>query len=469
MAQITGFDKKKLAGIVVAVLIIVASFLIPVPEQLGVAGVRALAVLLAAVVLWIMDSFPAGVTGLLALVLMVMFGVAEPSTAYAGIGNNSIVFTIAVFALTIILTKSNLAYHIIGVMLRWAKADSKKLVLAFMMGSAVLSSIMSNLAVSAMFMGIAYMILNEIGAKPGSSNFGKCVMLGIPIAAINGGMGTPAGSSLNIVALGMMEQATGKTISFLQWTAVGFPLMLVMTPICWFFIVTFLKPEKIGDNALDELHAKINEIKQLTALDKKVLIFVIGLPLLWVLGTWIPALNMTVVAVIGLALMFMPGIAILTWDEFQNGVAWNVVLMMGAVISLGGIVSSTGGTEFIVNMFLGTGVLGLNSFLVLFLVTAFAYFLHTVLPVGPAIMTLFFVPLLGICEAAGISPAVPTMMLAFILSGNYLLPVNPNLMVTYSSGYYSAADVFKSGIVPVFAFLILFSVWVPFMCNIVGI
>lgn len=462
-------NRKKVVGILATALIIALSHLIPESDELGREGITALAILFSAVVLWIMDTFPAGVTGLLALTLMIVFGVTTTSAAFSGLGTSSVAFTIAVFSLTIILVKSNLSYLITGLMLKWAKADSKKLVLAFMISAAVLSSVMSNLAVSATFMGIAYTILNAIDARPGKSNFGKCIMLGIPIAAVNGGMGTPAGSSLNIVALGLFEQITGRTISFLQWTIIGYPLMLVITPICWFFIVKILKPEQIDLSDLDGIKAKISAINKLSALDKKVFVFLIGLPALWVLGNWIPVLNVTVVSIIGMTCMFLPGVDLLNWDEFQKGVPWNIVLMMGAVISLGSIVGNTGGAEFIVNFFLNSGITSLNPYIVLFLMAAFAYYLHTVLPVGPAILTLFFLPMAGICEGAGISAAVPTMMLAFILSGNYLLPVNPNLMVTYSSGYYTARDVFITGIAPSIVFLILFTLWTPFMAGILGI
>lgn len=236
------YARRKAFGLLLAAVVIAASLLIPPFEGLDRTGINALGILLAAVVMWVTDALPAGVTGLLSLVLMIAFGISTPADAFLGIGSNSVVFTISVFSLTIILTKSSLARRIIGSMIKWAKADSKKLVLAFMLASAVLSSVMSNLAVGAMFMGIAFTIFEAVGAQKLKSNFARCIMLGIPVGAVNGGMGTPAGSSLNIVALGLYEEVAGKTITFLQWTIIGFPFMLVMTFVCWFCIVKVLKP-----------------------------------------------------------------------------------------------------------------------------------------------------------------------------------------------------------------------------------
>ena len=41
---------------------------------------------------------------------------------------------------------------------------------------------------------------------------------------------------------------------------------------------------------------------------------ILALPVLWIAGTWVPLLNVTTVAIIGLAIMMLPGLNLLTWD-----------------------------------------------------------------------------------------------------------------------------------------------------------
>lgn len=70
-----------------------------------------------------------------------------------------------------------------------------------MLGTALLSSIMSDVPACAIFMAIGIGILNKAKVVPGQSQFGKALMMGIPIAALIGGIATPAGSSINVLAL----------------------------------------------------------------------------------------------------------------------------------------------------------------------------------------------------------------------------------------------------------------------------
>lgn len=464
-----GRHKRKCVGIVLGVVSISASILLPTPEAMGRDGLVALGILMGAVLMWIFNSLPAGVTGLLAVILLVLLDVVDMGTAFAGFGNHVVYFAVAVFCLTTAMMKSSLSKKITGVMLRWAKADSKKLVLAFMVSAGLLSTVMGNLPVTVMFMGFAYSILWNTGARPGNNNLGKCLMIGIPIASLTGGMATPAGSSFNMMALGLYQELTGNTISFLHWTIICLPIAVVMTPICWFFIVKILKPEPIREDDLVELHEIVKKKKGMETYDKKVLFFFIALPSIWILGNWFPVLNVTLVTIISLAVMLLPGVNMFTWEEFESSVPWNIILMLGSIFCIGNVVAQTGGAAFIAELFIRSGVMNLSPFLVVFLVAAFAYLLHTFFPVGPAILSLFLPPFIAFSAAAGISPVAPAIILAVVTAGNYLLPINPQLVITYNDGYYTTVDLLKSGLVPTVILLLLLTVWVPFITHAIGL
>ena len=117
---------------------------------------------------------------------------------------------------------------------------------------------------------------------------------------------------------------------------------------------------------------------------------------------------------------------------------------------------------------MGSGVADLNFTVFLLITVAFIYLLHTIDPVGAAIISLFLPILIGICTTLGVSPAIPTMLLAFIVAGNFLLPVNPTLIVTYGEGYYTFGDMFKAGVIPAIIFCVCMTLWVPFICGVLG-
>ena len=373
------------------------------------------------------------------------------------------------FSLTAIVMKSDLAIRLTVFLVRLAGADSRRLVLAFMAAGAVLSAVMNDSATLVLFLGFADTIIANAGHEKGKSNLAKCLYLGSAFAIFMGGMATPAGASINVLALGLVEQATGLTIPFLSWVLAVAPVAVLMVPVIWFVLTRIFKPEPIAEESLRALTGRAAALGKLSKEEKKTLFFLIGIPVLWIAGSWIPALNVTTVSVIGLALMCAPGMRLLTFDEFQREVPWTIVIMIGAVISIGGVVGSTGGVAFLANAFLGSGVMGLGMFLTFWLITAAVYFTHSFVPVGPAFATILIPPLMAYCISAGYSPAIPAVLLAAILSGNLLLPINPGLALSYRDNVYTFADSFKAGIVPVFVLVTLLAAWVPFMVGVLGV
>lgn len=460
---------QRLIGIGIAVVIIVAACLIPGSEALAHEGVVTLGVLLALAVLWATSAMPVGAIALLVPILLVLLGATNMSTAFSGFSSAALYFIIAVFSLPVIMQKTKWGVRLINKLLKWTGSDSRKLVLGFMIATTLVSTVMSDVPTTVLFLGFALTILKAAGATPGKSNLGKCLMIAVPVAAVTGGIATPAGSSFNVVAMGIMQQTVGYGISFFDWMIVGIPLVIVMTPILWFSITTIIKPEPISDECLQGVRDEAAASTKVEAYDIKALAIIVILVVLWIAGNWISVLNVTTVALVGLIVMFLPGMNLLTWKEFQSAVPWGIVLMCGTIMSIGGVVSATGGATFLANLVMNSGVTGMGFFLCMLLLFAFVYALHTICPIGAAILGIFVPILITVCASFGVSPAVPTIALAIAVAGNVLLPVNPTVMLTYGEGYYTFADMFKTGIVPAIILIVLVTAWVPFICGAMGI
>jgi sodium-dependent dicarboxylate transporter 2/3/5 len=99
-----------------------------------------------------------------------------------------------------------------------------------MIGTAAIPALVSDVPACAIFMALSLPILTKINAQPGTSNMGKAMMMGIPIAALIGGVATPAGSSINIPGINLLQSAAGIDMTFLQWMAIGVPMVLVLIP-----------------------------------------------------------------------------------------------------------------------------------------------------------------------------------------------------------------------------------------------
>ncbi len=463
------FSVKGVTGIILSVIILVVASFIPGSEELTRQGVMGLAIMAVAVVLWFCETFPAGVSGLLVLVLAPIFGVVTINQAFAGFGGTTVYFIIGVFSLTVVMMKTNLGQRLTRRLVNWAGASPTKLILAFMAGAALISTIITDTGAVIIVIGLALPFLQSIGHSPGKSNLGKCIMIGIAFAAILGGFVTPVGHSMNVLGMGMLTDFNGTTVGFIPWMIIGLPLCVVMLPVCCFFLVKLLKPESVSQEDIDKVLAETGNMGKMDAMEIKALIMLVGIPVLWVIGNWVPALNVTVVSIIGLAIMFLPGMNLLTWDDMQKGVPWNIVLMVGAILSLGSILGATGGAAYIAKLFLGSGILNLDPLVALLLIAIVLYLIHTFLPVAPALLAIFLPPLFAYAQAVGISPAIPMLLVVLMVSGNFIIPLNPTITVAYAKGYFSFGDVAKGGTISGILLVVLGTVWIYFMGGLLGI
>ena len=179
------FPVKRVIGAALAAVFVVASCAMPGFEGLSHEGVMAIGVLLAAVALWFCGTMPQGVVGLVGVMLLVLLGVVPSlADALSGFTSATTWFILCVFCMTAIMQKSTLGLRLTKALVGWAGANSRKLVFAFMAGTAVASFFMTDTGAVVLGMSMALPLLKAVDAKPGSSNLGKCLMLGVAFAGV---------------------------------------------------------------------------------------------------------------------------------------------------------------------------------------------------------------------------------------------------------------------------------------------
>lgn len=457
----------RIIGLVLACALIVASALMPETETLTRQGWLSLGLLLALAAMWVTTPVPLGATGLLVLAMIPLLGLApDLSAAAAGFANGAVFFAIAIFCLPVVVMKTKWGIRLVGWLVEKVHSNSRRLILLFMAACALLSTVLSDFCVTIIFYGFALTILAAAKADPAHSNLGKCLMIGIPVAAVIGGMSTPVGGNFNILALSTMEQATGSTITFFEWMAIGLPIAIVMVPVAWFFLTLAFKPEPIDDSCLSDIRTQAAEAKELSAFDKKAGVVLLLTIAAWLASSWINGLDATTVTIIALVVMMLPGIDLITFKEVQAQVPWDIVIIIGTIISLGLLVIKTGAAAAIAGVLMGTGITAWSAIPLCLAVFAFVYLLHTFFPIGAAIIAIFVPITIPLFAAIGVNPVVPTVAIAICVAGNFLLPFNPTVALTFGQGYYKAGEMVKFGVFPAIILVVLMSLWIPLIANI---
>ena len=77
---------------------------------------------------------------------------------------------------------------------------------------------------------------SDSGQADEPDHLAVCLMLGIAYAASIGGVGTIIGSPPNLFLVSYVRDTLNHDITFLQWMAMGLPLVIVFLPITWWFL-----------------------------------------------------------------------------------------------------------------------------------------------------------------------------------------------------------------------------------------
>lgn len=245
----------------VKLLICIAAFLVLwlMPRTaFGIDGLteiehRVIALFVFGAMMWVLEAIPIWTTSVLLIVMMIvtvsdsMFAPLNASGAdgfgtlishrsiMASFADPIIMLFMGGFALAIAATRCGMDVNLARVLLKPFGTRSEIVLLGFMLVTALFSMFMSNTATAAMMLAIVTPILKQL---PANGKGRTAMIMGIPVAANVGGVGTPIGTPPNAIALSYLTRHAelDVDISFGQWMMVMVPFVVVLLAFSWFLL-----------------------------------------------------------------------------------------------------------------------------------------------------------------------------------------------------------------------------------------
>jgi sodium-dependent dicarboxylate transporter 2/3/5 len=460
-------DAKRGMWLVVA---IVAYFIIsslPTSEALTAAGLKSIALMVVAVIAWITQIVPIAIASLVLVFIQHVAGTAPMGLAIQQFATSTLLFVISSFFLAIALSSSGLSDRVSMAMSVASKGDPNKVLLYIMGACSLVSTVISDVPAAAAFYPVGLALIEKNNLAFGKSNFAKALMIGIPFAALIGGVGTPAGSSLNVQTVNLLADTAKINITFTQWTAIGFPIAVVMTVLAWKVMTIVFKLEIATLAGIDELKQQLKDLGPMKTSEKKYVAIMLLLLVVWLTES-IHKVPLPASATFGAALFFLPRINLLTWNDAKAKVGWDVILMIGAATSLGTTLYTTGAAKWIADIALG-GLHGAPTVVVLGAVVLFTIVIHILVPVNPAIVSILVPTLAAFASSAGMSTTLLVLPMGIAVSCALLLPLDPVPLITFSSGQYTMGDFFKGGWIVSILWLVVSVALMLLLGGIVGL
>lgn len=293
--------------------------------------------------LWLTEAVPPFSVGLLIIAFLgytlgnkLFTSNPEDVSIYVHTFSSSVIWLmLGGFFLASAMTKTKLDVSLIEATFKVCGTNPKWILFGLMMVTMVASMLISNTATTAMVIAALLPLLRKLGKK---SEVSKALILGIPIAATTGGMGTMIGSPPNAIAAGELV-SVGHPIDFVTWMFYGIPVTLLLTFLAWFVLVNaFMKEAK----ALPVQAAKFDadpDDEPVSSLKRWTVIIILAVTLLLWLTS--PLHNLSASAVSAIPLVLLPLTQVLKGEDIR-AMGWDTLLLVAGGLSLGTALHHTG-------------------------------------------------------------------------------------------------------------------------------
>jgi solute carrier family 13 (sodium-dependent dicarboxylate transporter), member 2/3/5 len=464
--------RRRTAGLVLAPAILLLVQLLPLPG-LSESGHRLAGVMAAVVVLWVSEALPMAVTALLGPALAVVFQVAPARRALASFADPIIFLFLGSFVLAEAMFVHGLDRRIAFTALssRLVGSSAVRMLIAYGGVATVISMWISNTATTAMLFPIGLSIVGHVGLRGTVSpemlrRFAISMMLVTSFAASVGGMATPVGTPPNLIGLGFIQRLGGQEVSFLAWSSLGVPLVVVMTALLlgW-FAWWGARGLRIDAEGLGLVRAERDALGPWTRGQRNVVVAFAVAVFLWVapglaaivgqggsraMQVFATSVPESVAALIGAVLLFLLPIDwrqrrfTLTWTE-AAGIDWGIILLYGGGLALGDLAFETG-----LAAWLGAGltsVMPVQTELALTIAFAGAAIVLSEATSNAASANMIVPVAIAVAQAAGVSPLRPALAATLGASMGFMMPIStaPNAIV-YSSGYVPIGAMMRHGL-----------------------
>lgn len=397
------------------------------------ASVITLLFLLFAVVMFVWEKIPLGVTSMIVCIGLVVTGVLDWKTAFAGFVDSNVILFVAMFIVGGALFETGMANKIGGVVTHFAKSE-KQLIIAIMIITGVMSGVLSNTGTAAVLIPVVI----GIAAKSGYSR--SRLLMPLVFAAAMGGNLSLIGAPGNLIAQSAMEDM-GKAFGFFEYAKVGLPILIAGTIFFALFGYKLLPEYKGGE---DGIYDETKDFGHVPKWKQNLSLIILVLTLIGMIFEKQIGIKLCVIGAVGALALILTGV--ISEKDALKSIDLKTIFLFGGTLSLASALEETGAGEMIADKVIG--LLGANPSP--YLLTFVVFMLCCVLTnfMSNTATTALMVPIcVSIANRMGADPSA--VLMACVIGGScaYATPIGmpANTMVVTAGGY-TFKDYAKAGI-----------------------
>lgn len=389
--------------------------------------------LLFAVVMFVFEKIPLGVTSMIVCIGLVVTGVLDVETAFKGFIDSNVILFVAMFIVGEALFETGMANKIGGIITKFAKTE-RMLIIAIMVIVGLMSGVLSNTGTAAILIPVVIGIAAKSGYKRSR------LLMPLVFAAAMGGNLSLIGAPGNLIAQSALQEM-GLKFGFFEYAIVGLPILVVGI----IFYATMGYKLLPSHDVTDEDNFDVNQnFDDVPAWKQWLSLIILVLTLLAMIFEDKIGIKLCISGCVGALALILTGV--ISEKDALKSIDLKTIFLFGGTLSLASALQNTGAGEEIAEKVIGAlgdnpspYVLTLAVFLLCAVLTNF---------MSNTATTALMVPIcLSIAQGMGADPRA--VLMACVIGGScaYATPIGmpANTMVVGAGGY-SFLDYTKSGL-----------------------
>lgn len=300
---------------------------------------------------FVMQRRPAGLTAVVGSLLMMIFGIIEPSDVVAPFGSDTVIMVASVLILGSAVFETGAAEMIGSAIVRRMGRNEKLLIMVLVLTVSILSSFLSNSAVVAIFLPL----LASLARSSGGAITKKNTYMAVGIASVVGGNCTLAGSTPQLTAQAILQTTDSvRELTFWELGKVGFPLVIVLA--LYYLFIGIRLQKKVFDFPEVEDPAPSGDGGQVRSKAKCITVCLIMLGC--VAGFTAGVFSFGTVGAIAAALCILTGCV--SFDKAFKSLDWNTICVLGGAMGISTALNKSGVVQAVADMIISAFGSGAN-------------------------------------------------------------------------------------------------------------
>ncbi len=300
---------------------------------------------------WITGAVDYAITAFLPIGINALFQIADMSKVISNYASETILLVLGASIITASWDETGLDRRISAGFLSLIGGSVRGQVVFWFVLCFFLSAILPNAVVCAAMTPIAVSMLRYVGVDDiGKSKNGSLLLITIAYAAGAGGIASPLGGAMNLVAVDYLEQVTGAEYMYSSWVVRFLPITaLILVSNIIMLLIGVKKEDTLGGSK----EYFVSQYKSMSKMSREetwsLVLFLIATILSFTRSlyqAYLPGLKPAYVFIICAILSFLitkkDKTRLMKWKETQKKIPWDLIYIFGGGLGIGTLIEGSG-------------------------------------------------------------------------------------------------------------------------------